>query len=144
MSHDALPPISTSEGLPTAVSPDNPARPWYGFKLVGDNIDKNVRPRHQTLQRQTQSFHYFNSYAIKDQLDLSVMSDNPSAQHVEAIVVNTILPSAEDHEEILKNFAIIAGRIIVKYISAFEKIQSLTKNISLTVSTLKCQNSQKW
>ena len=61
MSHDALPPISTSEGLLTVVSPDNPARPWYGFKLVGDNIDKNVRPRHQTLQRQTQSFHYFNS-----------------------------------------------------------------------------------
>ena len=127
MSRDALPPTSTPEGLLTAVSHDNPAHPWYGFKLVGDNIDKNVRPRHQTLQRQTQSFHYFNSYAIKDRLDLFVMSDNPSAQDVEAIDVNTILPSAEDHEEILKNFAIIAGRIIVKYISAFEKIPSLTK-----------------
>ena len=55
------------------------------------------------------------------------MSDNPSAQDVEAIDVNTALPSAEDHEEILKNFAIIAGRIIVKYISTFEKIPSLTK-----------------
>ena len=108
MSRDALPPTSTPEGLLTAVSHDNPAHPWYGFKLVGDNIDKNVRPRHQTLQRQTQSFHYFNSYAIKDRLDLFVMSDNPSAQDVEAIDVNTILPSAEDHEEILKNFAIIA------------------------------------
>ena len=127
MSRDALPPTSTPEGLLTAVSHDNPARPWYGFKLVGDNIDKNVRPRHQTLQRQTQSFHYFTSYAIKDRLDLSVMSDNPSAQDVEAIDVNTILPSAEDHEEILKNFALIAGRIIVKYISALEKIPSLTK-----------------
>ena len=101
MSRDALPPTSTPEGLLTAVSHDNPARPWYGFKLVGDNIDK-------TLQRQTQSFHYFNSYAIKDGLDLFVMSDNPSAQDVETIDVNTILPSAEDHEEILKNFAIIA------------------------------------
>ena len=126
MSRAALPPTSTP-GLLTAVSHDNPARPWYGFKLVGDNIDKNVRPRHQTLQRQTQSFHYFNSYAVKDRLDLSVMSDNPSAQDVEAIDVNTILPSAEDHEEILKIFALIAGRIIVKYTSALEKIPSLTK-----------------
>ena len=55
------------------------------------------------------------------------MSDNPSAQDVEAIDVNTILPSAEDHEEILKNFAIIARKIIVKYISTFEKIPGLTK-----------------
>ena len=46
------------------------------------------------------------------------MSDNPSTLDVEAIDVNTILPSAEDHKEILKNFAIIARRIIVKYISA--------------------------
>ena len=55
------------------------------------------------------------------------MSDNPSAQHVEPIDVNAFLPSAEDHEEILKNFAIIAGRIIVKYFFTFEKIPSLTK-----------------
>ena len=24
---------------------------WCGFKLVGDNIDKNVRPRHETIER---------------------------------------------------------------------------------------------
>ena len=127
VSHDAPTQTSAPECLLAAVSLDNPARTWYGFKLVGDNIDKNVRPRHQTLQRQTQSFHYFNSYAIKDRLDLSAMSDNPSTQDVEAIDVYTILPSAEDHEEILKNFAIIARRIIVKYIPAFEKIPGLTK-----------------
>ena len=28
---------------------------WQGFKIVGDNIDKTVRPRHQTTDSPTQS-----------------------------------------------------------------------------------------
>ena len=28
----------------------SPLPQWYGFKLVGDNSDKNVRPQHQTLE----------------------------------------------------------------------------------------------
>ena len=131
--HDAPTQTSTPECLLTAVSLDNPARPWYGFKLVGDNIDKNVRLRHQTLQCQTQSFHYFKSYAIKDRLDLSAMSDDPSMQDVEVIDINSILRSVEDHEAILKNFATIAGRIIVKYISAFEKIARSDKGTYLSL-----------
>lgn len=55
------------------------------------------------------------------------MSDNPSTQDVEAIDIDTILPTPKDHEEILTNLSIIAGRAIVKYIPAFEKIPGLTK-----------------
>ncbi len=36
---------------------------WSGFKLVGDNIDKNVRPSLQRLTHQTRSLHHFHSYA---------------------------------------------------------------------------------
>jgi len=39
---------------------------WNGFKIVGDNIDKNVRPSFQRAQHQTKSLHYFNSYAVRD------------------------------------------------------------------------------
>ena len=35
----------------------------YGFKLVGDNIDKTMNMR---LQHQAQSLHYFNVYAVRD------------------------------------------------------------------------------
>ena len=27
--------------------------PWCGFKLVGDNIDKHVRPRHESIERRS-------------------------------------------------------------------------------------------
>ena len=37
---------------------------WNGFKLCGDNIDKTVKPRYMTITKQSQSFNYFNSYAV--------------------------------------------------------------------------------
>ena len=29
-----------------------------GFKIVFDNLDKTIRPRHMTIEKQTQSLHY--------------------------------------------------------------------------------------
>ena len=37
-----------------------------GFKIVGDNIEKNVNPRYMCVDKRTQSLHYFNAYAVKD------------------------------------------------------------------------------
>ncbi len=48
---------------------------WSGFKIVGDNIDKNVRPSFQRLTHQTKSLHFFHSYAVKDRVNLSSASD---------------------------------------------------------------------
>ena len=48
---------------------------WNGFKLVGDNIDKNFKPRYMTSDRQTKSLHFFHSYAVKDRINLSGISD---------------------------------------------------------------------
>jgi len=48
---------------------------WNGFKIVGDNIDKSVRPSFQRAQHQTKSLHYFNSYAVRDRVDCTSMSD---------------------------------------------------------------------
>ena len=39
------------------------------FKLVGDNIDKNIHPRYQTIKKQTQSLHYFNCYEVLHRVD---------------------------------------------------------------------------
>ena len=69
--------------------------PWCGFKIVGDNIDKNVRPSHQRLDRQTQSLHYFHSFAVRDRIDLSAYSDQPPAIPP-AIDATTITHAASD------------------------------------------------
>ena len=39
------------------------------YKLVGDNIDKVVKPRHMRIDHQAKSLHYFHSYAVKDRID---------------------------------------------------------------------------
>lgn len=44
------------------------------YKLVGDNIDKDVKPQNMTCAHQTRSLHYFHTYAVKDHIDLSHLS----------------------------------------------------------------------
>lgn len=46
-----------------------------GFKVVGDNIDKNVKPRHVHQDKQVQSMHYYHSYAVCDRVSISGLSD---------------------------------------------------------------------
>ena len=64
-----------STQLTQSSEQSNMPTPWHGFKIVGDNIDKNIRPSFQRCDYQTKSFHYFNSYAVKDRIDLSDVSD---------------------------------------------------------------------
>jgi len=54
---------------------------WKGFKLVGDNIDKNIHPSFQRSDNKTDSLHHFHHYAVLDQIDLSDFSESiPTAQ----------------------------------------------------------------
>ena len=43
--------------------------------MVGDNIDKNIRPRDMRTDHQGRSLHYFHTYAVQDRVDLSNVSD---------------------------------------------------------------------
>ena len=60
--HDHL---STSQTTLTHTTASTVSR-WTGFRIVGDNIDCSLRPRHQTMESRTRSFHHFNSYAVLD------------------------------------------------------------------------------
>ena len=47
-----------------------------GFKIVCDNIDKNILPSYyERLNSHTISLHYLHSYAALDRIDLSGVSD---------------------------------------------------------------------
>lgn len=48
---------------------------WFGYKFVGDNIDKNVKPSLQCHELQGQSLHHFHGYAVWDRVDLSRLSN---------------------------------------------------------------------
>ena len=86
---------------------------WNGFKLVGDNIDKNLRPSFQRLNKQTVSLHYFHTYAVADRIDFSTLSDVVP----ESITVNpsTFLPDYNDLEALHEEFQILTSRYIVQF-----------------------------
>ena len=50
---------------------------WFGYKFVGDNIDKSVKPSFQRAEHRGQSFYHFHGYAVRDRVNLSGLSDEP-------------------------------------------------------------------
>ena len=43
---------------------------WYGYKFVGDNVDKNIKPTFQREEHHTvNSLHHFHGYAICDRVN---------------------------------------------------------------------------
>ena len=48
---------------------------WHSYKLVGDNIVKDIWVSFQWLGHTTQSLHYFHAYALLDRVDFSGLSD---------------------------------------------------------------------
>ena len=80
--HSACPESEAVAGSQTAVhhtceldvSVEDPVK-WTGFKLVGDNIDKNFCRSFYRHDRQTISMHAFHMYAVKDRIDFSSLSD---------------------------------------------------------------------
>lgn len=61
-----LVPVSASTPQSKLTSMESPAHvKWHGFKVVGDNIDKTVKPRYMRGDAGGQSLHYFDSYAVR-------------------------------------------------------------------------------
>ena len=87
---------------------------WCGFKIVGDNFEKNFHRTFQRLDYQTVSRHYFHLYAVKDRIDLSHLSDVP--RDGTCIDIPQLLPLDNDHTEMKKNFSVLISR----YISWFQ------------------------
>ena len=82
------------------------------LKIVGDNIDKSVRPREETSEEHTKSLHYFHTYAVKDRTDASALEDNAHLSDLEGADVSEVLPSDDDLRILKQNMSVIAGKCI--------------------------------
>ena len=114
------------QAVPTKESPaikedtsSSPVSSWNGFKLVGDNLDKTVKPRYMRMNRQNRSLNYFHAFAVKDRIDLSSFSSYVPYTN---IGVNTIdlLPSEEVHSQLMKNLSVLVSRILVDNMPVFK------------------------
>ena len=97
---------------------------WNGFKIVGDNLNKTIRPCHQTLVKRTQQLDYFQSYAVKDSIDLKAFSD--VRPHVDwgTFCFENLLPSSEDLTSLKDNFGILVARVLVSHVPALSSFKS--------------------
>ena len=78
-----------------------------GFVIVGDNINKNVRPLFQRGDFQTESWHCFHSYAVANRVDVIHLSNNtPSV----IVTSDSVLPTKDDLLEIYKDFEVLVSR----------------------------------
>ena len=89
------------------------------FKIVGDNIDKEVKPRNMRSDYQARSLHYFHLYAVKDRIDLSKCEDQPSAPDVSSIDLQMFLPSDSDDTTLRRNMGMLIARVLMKHIPFF-------------------------
>ena len=82
---------------------------WQGFKIVGDNIDKNFRPSYQRMNSQTISLHFFHSFAVLDRVDLSGVSDT---KKIGIVDVSKLLPSQEEVAITKQHFSVSISRYV--------------------------------
>lgn len=94
------------------------------YKIVGDNIDKNIKPRDMRSDHQTKSLHYFHLYAVRDRIDLSKYEDNPSLPDIASINTDQLLPSEEDAQTLRSNFAMHIARVLKKHMKFFRQFGS--------------------
>ena len=99
-------------GLISGSSP----KQWYGFKIVGDNIDKSVKPQHETIDHHRNSLHYFHSYAVLDRIDLTKFSEVPLRLAIDSFPITSLLPSLEETKQVADNFGVLVGRVLVEYL----------------------------
>lgn len=93
-------------------------------KVVGDNVNRNVKPNDVRLDSQTQSLNYFQTYAVRDRLDLTDYDDTPRKLDATSIDTTNILPSQLDHDILKSNMAILVARILKQHMKFFESYGS--------------------
>lgn len=91
-----------------------------GFRLCGDNLDKNVHTRHMRLERRNKSLHYFHLYAVENCVDfVSQTPDNSNITDVRS-VVESLLPTPHDDTLLKKNISVLVSRALCKHLDFFK------------------------
>ena len=106
-----------SPALKSPAQNQQPSSNMKGVKIVGDNVDKNVKARFTHIDHQGKSLHYFHCYATQDRFDLSMPEDYPDVPTNPKL--EDLLPSKSDISEMKSLFAIHVARIICKYMPFF-------------------------
>ena len=94
----------------------SPQSNWNGFKIVGDNVDKTIRPRDMCSDRQTKSVHYFQLYAVRDRVNLQERSDAPRpCCHNPPL--DEVLQHLTTTKPIISNMSVLVARLLTTHMA---------------------------
>jgi len=79
----------------------------YGYVLVIDNLDMNVRRSFQRVDRATQSMHLCHAFAALNRIDTSGLQDRAMSGILSPAVV---LPNAQDLQMLFNDFKVFISR----------------------------------
>ena len=112
------------------ISTTIPVQIHPSFKLVGDNVDKTIKPREETYESHSKSLHHFHSFAVKDRIDTSGLTDDPSLPDVDSCDVESVLPTTADHTILKKDMTVLMSRMIHKHLKFFNKHVKTERHIA--------------
>ena len=91
--------------------------------LIGDNIDKAIKPRYmRSDQKGKQLLHYFHYFTSSTRIDTSTLSHISPAPPTHLLYDRcalSLLPSCSDDKILKHNFGIMIGRILAKHMDDF-------------------------
>jgi hypothetical protein len=110
-----------SANLHTASANNGTSSPqWYGYKVVGDNVDKKVKPRYMRSDNQSKDLHYFHLYALRDPIDHSEALEDPLNLNPDAALA-TLIPTSDDIKKMMSNFGVLIARQLIQYFPYFQR-----------------------
>ena len=87
--------------------------------IIGDNWDKNIKPRDMRMNNQVKSLHLFHSVATVSRIETLHLDDKQSIGNVNDIPISCFLPSIEDCKAICDNYVVLAARVITENFEHF-------------------------
>ena len=123
-------PLSIPKHLHQSVSSPAVIHVAPSYILVGDNWDKNIRPRHMTVEHQTTSLHLFHAYAALDRVDCTGLSDDAPTADLKNMSPLSFMPSVEDCMKLRDDYITLVARIVVDKLPSFKLFAESVDKIS--------------
>lgn len=96
------------------------------------------------IDHQTQSLHYFHSFAVKDRVNFSSLPNTISLINPPDIDLQCFLPTADDQLVLEENLCVLISRMVVQYIPFFRRCTSKVKQHIDHPYSRKWHESQLW
>ncbi len=93
------------------------------YIIVGDNLDKNVKPRDMRIDHQVKSMHWFHSYAVSDRVEIGDLCGDGHIGDVTTLPISAVLPTVTDCVQMRKHYICLTARLIVQNLPYFAPLQ---------------------